>query len=137
MATLRQYKLSTEKIVLLGKSAETNEELVNQATSNELLLHTSKPGSPFANIKLDKNSTTHNGVSSAEQKSEIYEAAIMCAKHSQDWRDNKKDVKVHIFPKTSVYKEKSMSLGTFGVKSYKEIIVKKNDILEFEKKLTT
>jgi len=124
MTNLRQYKLSTEKIVLLGKSAETNEELVNQADKNELLLHTSKPGSPFANIKAPTKDLT---------KSEIYEAAIMCAKHSQDWRDNKKNIAVHTFPKTSAYKEKSMSTGTFGVKDYKEIIVKKEDILEFEK----
>lgn len=121
--TLRQYKLSSGKIVLLGKSAETNEELVNQATNDELLLHTSKPGSPFANIKSPEKDL---------EKSEIYEAAVTCAKHSQDWRDNKRDVKIHMFSKMAVYKEKSMSAGTFGVKSYKEIVVKKEDIIKFE-----
>jgi predicted ribosome quality control (RQC) complex YloA/Tae2 family protein len=124
MANLRQQKLSTDKLVLLGKSAETNEELVNQANNNELLLHTAKPGSPFANIKAPEKELT---------KTEIYEAAIMCAKYSQDWRDNKKNVVIHIFSKKNTYKEKSMSAGTFGVKDYKEIIVKKEDILEFEK----
>ncbi len=127
MSNLRQYLLSTGKKVFLGKSAETNEELVKQAENSELLLHTSMPGSPFANIKAEVNETT---------KSEIYEAAVMCAKHSQDWRDNKKDIKIHYFLKSDTYKEKRMSLGTFGVKNFKEISVKKNDILNFEKKLS-
>lgn len=124
MTNLRQQKLSTEKLVLLGKSATSNEELVAQADNNELLLHTAKPGSPFANIKAPEKEVT---------KSEIYEAAIMCAKYSQDWRDNKKNVVIHIFSKKNIHKDKSMSVGTFGVKDYKEIIVKKEDIINFEK----
>ncbi len=58
----------------------------------------------------------------------------MCAKHSQDWRDNKKDVLVHYFLSNDVNKEKDMKTGTFGVKKFKEIKVKKEDILDFEKK---
>jgi len=120
----RQYKTSSGKRVLLGKSAETNEELLAQAGKSELILHTSKPGSPFANIKSEGDLL---------QKEDIYEGAIMCAKHSQDWRDNKKDVKVHLFLGSDTFKEKSMSLGTFGVKKFKELLVRKEDILNFEK----
>ena len=122
---LRQYQTSTGITVLLGKSAETNEELIKQSVKNELLLHTAKPGSPFANIKLKESELT---------KQDIYEAAIMCAKHSQDWRDNKRDISVSVFSVSDVYKSKDMSLGTFGVKKETKIIVKKQDILDFEKK---
>jgi predicted ribosome quality control (RQC) complex YloA/Tae2 family protein len=126
MSTLRQYTLSTGKKVLLGKSAETNEELIAQAKNGELLLHTASPGSPFANIKSPS-------VEISQQ--EIYQAAIMCAKHSQDWRDNKRDILVHYFLSNDVNKEKDMKTGTFGVKKFKEIKVKKQDILDFEKTL--
>lgn len=126
MATLRQYELSSGKKVLLGKSAESNEELIAQSKNGELLLHTSKPGSPFTNIKSASAELT---------KEEIYEAAIMCAKHSQDWRDNKKDVLVHYFLSNDVNKEKDMKTGTFGVKKFKEIKVKKEDIFKFEEKI--
>jgi len=123
---LRQYKTSTGKIILLGKSAETNEELIKQAAKNEILLHTAKPGSPFANIKAHESDLT---------KQEIYEAAVMCAKHSQDWRDNKKDISVSVFSASDVYKSPDMDLGTFGVKKEKKVLVKKLDIFEFEKTL--
>jgi len=121
---LRQHKTSTNKLILLGRSADTNEELVKQIQKNEIVLHTSKPGSPFANIKAPENEV---------EKSEIYEAAVMCAKYSQDWRDNKKDVKIHVFTGADVFKTPGMSNGTFGVKKYKEIIAKKEDIIKFEK----
>lgn len=123
--TFRQYKTSTGIIVLLGKSAETNEELIKQSNKNELLLHTAKPGSPFANIKEKESDLS---------KQEIYEAAVMCAKHSQDWRDNKKDIPVSSFSASDVYKSKDMPIGTFGVKKQDKILVKKQDILDFEKK---
>ncbi len=122
--SLRQYLTSTGIVVLLGKSAETNEELIKQSNKNELLLHTAKPGSPFANIKTKEADLS---------KQEIYEAATMCAKHSQDWRDNKKDISVSVFSVSDVCKSKDMKLGTFGVKKEKKILVKKQDILEFEK----
>jgi predicted ribosome quality control (RQC) complex YloA/Tae2 family protein len=124
MTTLRQYKTSSGKTVLLGKSAETNEELIEQAEKNEYLLHTKAPGSPFANIKA---------LSSEVDKKDLEEAAIMCAKHSQDWRDNKKDISVHYFLANDVSKSKDMKTGTFGVGKCKNILVKKQDILEFEK----
>ena len=120
----REYKTSKENLVLLGKNDETNEELIKQISSDEFVLHTSKPGSPFANIKFPSEKLS---------KEEIYEAGIFCAKHSQGWRDNKKDVKVHIFLGKDIYKTKSMKTGTFGIKDFKEIIIKKEDILEFEK----
>lgn len=119
----REYKISSGKLVLAGKSAENNEELVAQAKQNEYVLHTAKPGSPFTNIKASMDETS---------KQDLNEAAVFCAKYSQDWRDNKKDVIVHVFTGKDIYKDKNMKEGTFGVKKLKEIKVKKQEILDFE-----
>lgn len=104
--------------ILLGKNAEGNEDLVNQFKGKEnIILHTAEPGSPFCVIDDLK-----------PLLKEIKEAAIYCALFSQDWRDNKVDVKIHIFTGKDVYKRKGMKEGTFGVKKYKLIKVKKKNI---------
>ncbi len=119
----RAFKTSSGKIVLGGKSAENNERLVEETKPTEIVLHTEKPGSPFVNIK------------GKATKQNIKESAVFCAKYSKDWRDNKKDVLVHIFKGGDIYKNKSMKTGTFGVKKFKVIKVNKEDVLNFEKKL--
>jgi len=115
----REFTTSSGKKVLGGKSAKNNEELIKQVEDNETILHTKAPGSPFINIKGKAN------------KKDIKEAAVFCARYSQDWRDNKKDVLVHWFKGKNVYKEKAMKLGTFGVKKIKKIKIKKIDIESF------
>jgi len=117
----RQMKTSSGKIVLLGKNAKNNEQLIKQIKPDELVFHTAKPGSPFANLK---GSVT---------KKDIKESALFCAKLSQDWRDNKKNVEVHMFKGKDIYKTKNMKLGCFGVKKFKLIKIKKQDIERFEK----
>jgi predicted ribosome quality control (RQC) complex YloA/Tae2 family protein len=119
----REFTTSLGKRVLCGKSAKNNEELIEQVKPNEIVLHTANPGSPFVNIK------------GKSEKKDIEESAIICAKYSQDWRDNKKDVLVHIFKGSSIYKNKKMKLGTFGVRDFQAKKVKKEDILNFEKEL--
>ena len=116
----RKFQTSSGKEVLAGKSAETNEELVSQVSPTEIVLHTALPGSPFVNIKGDAT------------KKDVKEAAIFCAKFSHDWRDNKKDVLVHVFRGADIYKDKKMKTGTFGLKKFSAIKVKKEDILKFE-----
>lgn len=118
----REIKASSGKKILAGKSAKNNEELIEQVKPAEIVLHTAKPGSPFVNIK------------GKPTKKDIKEAATFCAKYSQAWKKLKikKDIKVHIFKGKNIYKTKDMKLGTFGVKKYKEIIVKKEDILASE-----
>lgn len=123
MTAFREFETSSGLRVLCGKSAENNELLVEQALPTEIVLHTVKSGSPFCNIK---------GVAS---KRDINEAAIFCAKYSSDWRDNKKDVIVHVFSGKNIYKDKRMKVGTFGVKKFDKIKVKKSKIIEFEKSL--
>lgn len=119
----RNFETSSEKKVLAGKSAEQNEELVKKFLGAEnILLHTEKPGSPFCII-----------VDLKPSKQDIKETAIFCASKSQDWRDNKGDVNVHVFSGKDTYKWKSMKQGTFGVKDSKTIKVKKKEILDFLK----
>ena len=118
----REFKTSSGKVVLAGKNAENNEELVSQIGREEYVLHTAKPGSPFVNIKAETEKVS---------KEDIKESAIFCASKSQDWRDNKKDVEVHVFKGKDIYKVKGMEKGTFGVKKFKLIKIKKNDIEDF------
>jgi len=122
MVKFREFETSSGKLVLGGKSAENNEKLIGQVQPEETVLHTKTPGSPFVNIKDSGKKIL---------KKDIKEAAVFCAKHSQDYRDNKNDVIVHYFLGKDVYKRKTMKLGTFGVKNTKEIIIKKRDIQNF------
>ena len=118
----REFKTSSGKLVLAGKDERNNEELITQIESEEIVFHTAKPGSPFVNIKY-KNPSSED----------IKEAAIFCAVKSQDWRDNKSDVKVNLFKGKDIYKTKEMKIGTFGVKNKKDILIKKHEIEKFLK----
>ncbi len=122
MASFREFTTSSGKLVLAGKSAENNEKLIEQVGENDIVLHTKAPGSPFVNIKDNGKKTG---------KRDIREAAIFCARYSQDWRDNKKDIIVHYFKGKGIFKRKGMKPGTFGVKKFKEIKVKKSEIEKF------
>ena len=119
----REFKTSSGKKVLAGKSAENNEELIKHVEKNEDVFHTAKPGSPFVNIKADSKEVT---------KEDLMEAGIFCARYSQDWRDNKKNIQVHVFLGKDIFKDKKMKAGTFGVRKFKEIVVKKIDIEGFK-----
>ena len=117
--------LSSGKLALAGKDATGNENLIEQVQPEEIVLHTKAPGSPFVNIKDNGKKVL---------KKDIKEAAVFCARYSQDWRDNKNDVIVHYFKGKDVYKRKGMKLGTFGVRNFKEIKVTKNAIKKFIEK---
>ncbi len=119
----REFITSSNKKILAGKNAENNEELVKQIEGNEDVFHTANPGSPFVNIKSSKTN-----------KQDRKEASIFCARYSQDWKNNNSDVEVHWFKGKDIYKRKSMKLGTFGIKKFKTIKIKKNDIKKYNKK---
>ena len=121
----REIMLSTETRIFLGKNSEGNDELVKSYSGKEnTILHTAKPGSPFCIIEKLKPT-----------KEEINLSAVICASKSQDWRDNRRDVTVHIFTGKEVYKEKGMKSGTWGLKSKPKLIkVKKREIEEWEEK---
>jgi len=115
----RKLKTSKGTKILAGKNAEQNENLVKRFIGkNNVIMHTAKPGSPFSVI-LTK-----------PKRGDLKEAAIFVAKYSQAWKKakKKKDVEVHYFKGKDVYKGKGMKTGTFGVKKYKRIIVKKEEI---------
>jgi len=111
----RKSLTSSGKLLLAGKTESNNEHLVKKFVQpNELVFHTVARGSPFVVVKSNEKLTSQD----------IKETAIFCAKHSHDWRDNKKDVLVHYFLGKDIYKTPSMKTGTFGVKNAKEILVK-------------
>lgn len=119
----REIKLSSGIKILLGKDRKQNEALINHFIEKpNLIFHTSARGSPFCVIDSLKHS-----------KEDIKEAATICASYSQDWRDRKQDVIVHIFTGKDVYKKKDMPVGTFGIRKSKTIKVKKQDILKIKK----
>ncbi|MEM4230612.1 MAG: NFACT RNA binding domain-containing protein [Candidatus Pacearchaeota archaeon] len=122
----REFLTSSGKIVLCGKNAENNEELIKQVGKDEIVLHTKASGSPFCNIKENYKKIT---------KKDIYEAGVFCSVYSQDWKHNHKDVEMHIFLGKDLYKEEGMKTGTFGVKKYEKIIIKKQDIENFENEI--
>ncbi len=104
-----------------GKSKESNEELLKRYMQKEdLVLHTEAPGSPFFVIK--------NGDEIAIKK-----AATATAYYSQDWRRNKRDVKIMYCKGSQIKKKQGMAIGTFCVEGKRNIIiVKREDIERFK-----
>lgn len=121
----REFGINSGVKIFLGKNAENNDELMKSFKGKEnVILHTSAPGSPFCVIgKLNPS------------KEEIYESGIITAKYSQDWRNHKKDVEIHVFTGKEVSKPWFSKIGTWKVKNFKKLKVKKSDILMFERQL--
>ncbi len=122
-AKFREFKTSSGKIVLAGKDAEQNEQVISQVESDEIVLHTESAGSPFTNIK------------GKATKQDIKEASIFCAKYSREWKQAKikpNTIKVHYFKGKEIFKSKSMKTGTFGVKKVNKITVNKKSIETLE-----
>lgn len=118
----REVILKSGGKIFLGKNAENNDELVKSFKGKEnIILHTVKPGSGFCVIeKLNPSSQ------------EIKEAGIICASKSQDWRDNKGDVEMHVFKGKDVRKPFFAKAGTWKINGKVKVInVKKKDIEMF------
>ena len=99
----RWFYTSSDKLVLAGKNAEQNEQIVKQAKVENIVLHTKEPGSPFCII--------HGDIS----EKDIKETAVFCACFSQGWKKRKKEMEVHIFKGAQIVKADEMKTGTFGV----------------------
>ncbi len=117
---LRTHLSKQGTLFLAGRTAENNEELINQAKPNEEVFHTKAPGSPFVNIKGNP------------KLGDLKEAATMCARYSRDWKQNQSNILIHRFLGKDIRKNRLMKTGTFGVKKAKTIKVKKEDIINFE-----
>ncbi len=115
----RERIAKSGNIILAGKDSGTNEKLIKQIEKDEEVFHTQEKGSPFVCIK------------GKPAKGDIKEAAIFCAVYSKDWKKNKGDVIIHRFKRKNIFKDKTMKEGTFGVKDFKKIKVKKKWIEGF------
>ena len=104
--------------ILLGKNAKSNDKLMKKFKGKpNTILHTSSPGSPFCVIENLNPS-----------KAEIRLSGTYCARYSQDWRDNKKDIKVDVFTGKDIRKSFWAKKGTWNVGKSKTIKIKKSDI---------
>jgi len=105
----RWFLTSGKKLVIGGKSAVQNEQLVKsilKAEKKYIIMHTHEPGSPFSIILAP--------VKQIKPK-ELKEAAIFTASFSRAWRKGLKEVKIDIFTTNDLYKKKGMKAGTFAV----------------------
>jgi len=119
----RWFYTSSGKLVMGGKSAESNEEVIKAAPKNSMIMHTQQPGSPFCVI-MDEDPS----------EKDLKETAIFCGCLSKAWKARKKEIEVHVFAKEAVFKDKFMKTGTFGVRSsLKMIKIKPKLYLTFQK----
>ncbi len=97
------------KLVIGGKNAEQNEELLNTLKSsqkNYIVMHTAEPGSPFCIILDDIKNIT---------KQDKEECAIFTGCFSRAWRSGKSTAFVHIFEMKQLYKDVREKIGTWKV----------------------
>ncbi len=114
----REKILESGTRILLGRNAENNDELVKEFVGKEnIIIHTVSPGSPFCVI--DNLEPSAKDISSS---------GAYCASYSQDWRDNKKDIKVSIFTGKDINKKRGMKIGTWAVRKSRIKIVRKGEI---------
>ena len=114
--TFRKFITKNGTLILAGRNDESNEKLLGQVENDEEIFHTKEAGSPFVNIK------------GKPKIGDIKDAAIFCARYSRDWKKNHSDVLIHQFKGKDIFKEKGMKVGTFGIKRFKVIKVKKSEI---------
>jgi len=93
---------SSGKLVIGGKSSSQNEEIMRNVDSEDVVMHTSTPGSPFCVIKNPN-------------VKDLEEMAIFTACFSHEWKKLKKKSEVHIFKGEQITKKKGMKEGTFGI----------------------
>jgi len=109
----RWFFTSEGNLVIGGKSDEQNEVVIrNFMKPDYTIMHTSLPGSGFMIIQSDNPS-----------KKDLDETAVFCACFSQQWKEvnSKQKIDVDVFKGEQIYKNKSMKIGTFGVKGEKQV----------------
>jgi hypothetical protein len=127
----RWFFTSSEKLVIGGKNAIQNEELlhlIKKEGKNFRVMHTSSPGSPFSIILEDPKKI---------KKQDIEEAAIFTACFSQAWKSGKKCADIDIFNLSQLSKPRKAKIGTWQVSGNVETLsvplelylVKQNSVL--------
>jgi len=105
----RWFFTSSGNLVIGGKSAEQNEELVLKMIKQAVdyvVMHTKTPGSPFSFIIAPRDKV---------KTKDLEECAVFTGCFSRAWRENKKGAMVDIFSSLQINKKKNMKTGTFGV----------------------
>lgn len=122
----REIELDSGLVALMGRNDQENEKLMKEFMGKDkIIMHTVESGSPFC-VALEKPSKI--------TKKDKKQMANICAAYSQDWRNHKQNVEVHVFSGKNVYKRPKMKKGTFGVRKPNTIIAKKQDIKKVRKK---
>lgn len=116
----RWFKTSDGHLVVTGKSAKQNEEIIKKQTEKtDIVLHADIPGSPFAVIKNENENIS---------PSAIKEAAEFCASFSRAWRRNYGSVDMYWVRPNQVSKDtpsgESISKGSFMIKGEKNYLKK-------------
>lgn len=104
------FLTKSKKLVVGGKSAEQNDELLKklkQQDNDYIAMHTHSPGSPFSIILSPIEKV---------QKADLEETAVFTASFSRAWKLKKKKALIDIFKLSSLYKSPKMKTGTWGVK---------------------
>lgn len=126
----RWFFTSSGKLVVGGKSAELNDELMvlfRQLMRDFIVMHTASPGSSFSIIVSDPKKVTRD-----DRK----ECAIFTGCFSKAWKHGKSKARVHIFTIFQTYKDKAMPQGTWGVEGdVEEVEVDLKLALTWQKKV--
>lgn len=105
----RWFYTRSGKLVVGGKSAEQNDELLKEMKEKDqehIVMHTSEPGSPFCILLSEISSSTQE---------DLKECAIFTGCFSRAWRQNKTKTVVDVFRLSQLHKDKTMHQGTWGV----------------------
>lgn len=105
----RWFYTSSKALVVGGKSAIQNDELLNkikQMPEEFVIMHTSEPGSPFCILFKEIRKL---------KKTDLNECAIFTGCFSKAWRSGKHKAKVDVFRSSQIHKNKDMKAGTWGV----------------------
>ncbi len=119
--SFRTFITNSGKTIYLGKDAKNNEELIKIVKPTDYVFHTLNPGSPFVKLSSD----------SSEEDRKI--ARILCAMYSHSRKDKPKEILVDSFRGEDIYKDKTMKLGTFGIKTFRVFKIKRKEIEEFKR----
>ncbi len=106
----RWFFTSSEKLVIGGKSAVQNDQLLKSlkiAGEEKVIMHTSEPGSPFSVILSQPSTIT---------KKDLEECATFTGCFSRAWKTGKKKVSVDIFNLSQLVKTTGMKEGTWNVR---------------------
>lgn len=112
MLDYKKYKwffTKSGKLIVGGKSAESNDNLLNELKSMRkelIVMHTKSPGSPFCAIIAPIN---------AVSKEDLDECATFTGCFSKAWKEGKKSTAVHSFKLSQLNKDNSMKEGTWSV----------------------